>query len=120
MNYCEPLSSDDVDLAFRSAELQAPPLSNPSPEAGMPSFCTCRGAVDSEGRCVNCGHRVRVKCDACGTIPGAGAEVELDFRSGLVLIRCERCKTAGRRPTAARVRRVVTIAPLRQELARTK
>jgi hypothetical protein len=102
----------ETDEAFRQAELNAPSIDDPTVAARMPRFCDCRGPVSTEGRCVRCGHRAPLRCDACHHYASPGCEVTIEHLDGLALVCCERCRTLGRRPTSARVRRVASLTPL--------
>jgi hypothetical protein len=68
--------------------------------------CRCDQPVaDLTAHCIRCGRRIRsIVCDRCG-----GTDlVEIEHVGNVAVIRCEACRYAGRRPTVARHRRIVT------------
>jgi hypothetical protein len=80
---------------------------SPNANRALPApRCRCPQPVAGhEAHCVRCGRRIRsIVCDRCG-----GTDlVEIEHVGNVAVIRCEACRYAGRRPTVARHRRIVT------------
>jgi hypothetical protein len=72
--------------------------------------CECdRPASNAHAHCVACGRRIAsIKCGICS----GHVDLEIECRDGVSTVRCDTCRIAGKRPTSARHRRILSIAPM--------